>query len=147
MTADGPPSMESVADLLARLLISGRLNRIPRHPDQREVVLGVLAAGLRRRHPYSETEINEHLGRALAAMNARVDHVTCRRYLVDFGFLKRDRAGSRYLLNFPRLERTLSKETRSRAGALVEDAMEAAAERRRARAAARQAALASREQS
>jgi hypothetical protein len=129
MASEGPWSAEAAAEILGRLLISGRLNRIPRHPDQREVVLGILSVGLRRRHAYTEVEINDYLGPALEAMNARVDHVTCRRYLVDYGFLKRDRAGSRYFLNFPRLEQALSPEARSSATALIEAAMEAANKR------------------
>jgi len=90
--------------------VKGRLARIPRHPRHRDLVLAILARNLRRRHPYTETEINDYLATALAALNAAVDHVTCRRYLVDLGFVRRDRAGARYLLNFPKIEATLSAE-------------------------------------
>ena len=100
--------MEKVSGILRKALPEGRLHRIPRHPDHRDVVLAMLALGMRRRHPYSEIEINEFLIGALAEFRAVVDHVTCRRYMVDLGFVKRDRAGTRYFLNFPKVESTLS---------------------------------------
>ena len=87
------------------------------------MVLALVAHDLQRRHAYSETELNEALTRCLARWRADVDHVTCRRYLVDLGFVKRDRAGQRYLLNFPRVEATLSPEAREQAPALLEDAL------------------------
>ena len=87
------------------------------------MVLAILCLGLRRRHPYTESELNDQLKQALGGMRARVDHVTGRRYLVDCGFLKRDRAGSRYFVNYPRLESALSAEARSRSTALVTHAL------------------------
>jgi hypothetical protein len=118
-----PASVEDTAAVLRKVLIEGTLRRIPRNPHHREVVLAALCLDLRRRHPYPEMELNGQLKRALDGMRARVDHVTARRYLVDCGFLKRDRAGSRYFLNYPKLESTLSEEARSSAAALVADAL------------------------
>lgn len=109
--------------MLAKVLVEGSLARIPKNPRHRDVVLAILCLGLRRRHPYTESELNEQLKQALGAMRARVDHVTGRRYLVDCGFLKRDRAGSRYFVNYPRLESALTAEARSRASALVAHAL------------------------
>jgi hypothetical protein len=100
-----------------------KLSRIPRHPERRDIVLAILCLEMRRRYPYAETEINEYLARALAALRANVDHVTCRRYMVDLGFMKRDRAGTRYFLNYPKLEATLSAEAIDAANNLVEDAL------------------------
>jgi len=82
-------------------------------------VLAVLCLGMRRRHRYTEPEINEYLAAALDAFAAAVDHVTCRRYLVDLGYLKRDRAGARYFLNYPRIEGTLSTGAMDVAATLV----------------------------
>jgi hypothetical protein len=65
---------------------------------------------MRRRYPYNELELNEILKTQLQSMRALVDHAACRRYLVDLGFLKRDRAGTRYLLNYPRIESVLSSD-------------------------------------
>lgn len=106
--AAAPASQAEVEEVLKRLLITGKLRRIPRNPRHREIVLAVLCVKLERRHPYSELELNAYLKDRLALMRAAVDHVTCRRYLVDLGFIKRDRAGARYLLNYPRLEAALS---------------------------------------
>lgn len=108
--AAAPASREEVEEILKRLLITGRLRRIPRNPRHREIVLAVLCVDLERRRPYSELELNSYLKDRLALMRAAVDHVTCRRYLVDLGFIKRDRAGARYLLNYPRLEAALSRQ-------------------------------------
>jgi len=120
---DGPASSDEVARTLGKVLISGGLTRVPRHPGHRAIVLALLCADLRRRHPYTEVELNDVLQEALARMHAKVDHVTCRRYLVDTGFVKRDRAGNRYLLNFPRLERTLAPQARADAHELVRQAL------------------------
>ena len=100
-----------------------KLSRIPRHPERRDIVLAILCLEMRRRYPYTETEINEYLARALAALRANVDHVTCRRYMVDLGFMKRDRAGTRYFLNYPKVEATLSTEAIDAANKLVEHAL------------------------
>jgi hypothetical protein len=90
-------------------------------------VLGLICLNVRRRHPYTELEINEYLEEALSAMSAMVDHVTCRRYLVDLGFLKRDRAGSRYFLSPPRLECVLSGDVANSAIALLQDVLDRSA--------------------
>lgn len=103
-------SLADVESILRRVAVRGILKRIPRKPDHRAVVLGLLCMNLQRRRPYSELELNDCLQERLSLLNAEVDHVTCRRDLIDSGFLKRDRAGSRYLLNYPKLESTLSVE-------------------------------------
>jgi len=120
---NAPASAEEAAAALGRVLISGRLTRIPRHPGHREIVLAVLCIDLRRRNPYAEIELNDALRESLARLHAVVDHVTCRRYLVDTGFLKRDRGGRRYLLNFPKLEATLAPQARDQAHDLVRQAL------------------------
>ncbi|TDJ35255.1 MAG: DUF2087 domain-containing protein [Gammaproteobacteria bacterium] len=99
-----PASTEAVSAVLRKVLPEGRLNRIPRHPEHRNIVLAIFCLGLHRRYQYTETELNEFLKEQLDHMCSTVDHVTCRRYLVDLGFVKRDRAGKRYFLNFPRVE-------------------------------------------
>lgn len=120
--------VQEVAAALVKALPDGQLPRIPKHPRRREIVVALLSLALERRYPYTELELKEVLQPALAAFNAQVDHVTCRRYLVDLGFMKRDRAGSRYFLNFPRLETTLSEAVREQAPQLIAAAI---AERQR----------------
>ncbi len=101
-------SREFVASVLERLLQRRRLNNIPRNPVQRDILLAALCGAMRRRHPYMESEVNELLRQRLATLTGPVDHVTCRRYLVDVGLIKRDRAGARYFLNYPKLQSVLS---------------------------------------
>lgn len=98
-----PSDAEHVKTILRRALARAKLVRIPKNPEHRDVVLAIFALTLQRRYPYSEIELNDVLNRGLTRFNATVDHVTCRRYLVDCGFVKRDRAGERYFLNYPRL--------------------------------------------
>jgi hypothetical protein len=120
-------SLADVADTLNKSFVKGRLRRIPKNPRRRDIVLGLICLNVRRRHPYTELEINEYLEEALSAMSAMVDHVTCRRYLVDLGFLKRDRAGSRYFLSPPRLECVLSGDVANSAIALLQDVLDRSA--------------------
>ncbi|HEY5647806.1 MAG TPA: DUF2087 domain-containing protein [Pseudomonadales bacterium] len=116
-------SVETVAQAIRKTMASGRLHRIPRHPAHRDILLAIVCLDLRRRYPYTELEMNEFLVPALAKMRARVDHVTCRRYLVDLGFVRRDRAGLRYLVNFPKIESVLSGEAMARGWDLVDQAV------------------------
>ena len=121
MTSRASP--EAVARVLKKVLPRARLNRIPRHPEHRDVVLAILCLRMQRRYPYAEAEINEYLESALAGLRASVDHVTCRRYMVDLGFVKRDRAGTRYFLNYPKVESTLSDDAMASADDLVKNAL------------------------
>lgn len=118
-----PAAPHEVVTALRKSLPGGRLHRMPRHPHRRDILLAVLSLDLVRRRAYSEPEVNEHLQGALADVHARVDHVTCRRYLVDLGFLRRDRAGARYFLNYPRIEGVLSAEAMTRAPELIAQAI------------------------
>ena len=104
-------SLETVEEVLRRVLASMRLRRIPKNPEHRNIVLAIVCLGLMRRYPYTERELNDALCDELEKFNALVDHVTCRRYLVDLDFLKRDRAGHRYFVNFPKVESTLADES------------------------------------
>jgi len=122
-------SLEDTTVAVTKALRQARLRRIPRHPEHRGIVLAIVCLGMRRRYPYSEPELNELIQSELARMNAMVDHVTCRRYLVDLGFVKRDRAGTRYFLNYPKVESTLSDDAMTNAHRLVEDALHLARNR------------------
>jgi hypothetical protein len=116
-------SPDQVLTFLRKSLPDAMLHRIPRHPERRNIVLAILCLDLERRYPYSERELNSFLKEALRRLNATVDHVTCRRYLVDLDFVKRDRAGVRYFLNWPKVESTLSAEAIDQASALVAKAL------------------------
>jgi hypothetical protein len=49
--------------------------------------------------------------------------VACRRFLVDLGLVKRDRAGLRYFLNYPKLADTLAPEVLASADQLLGQAV------------------------
>ena len=130
ISASGNPSNQphqaspaDVARVLSKAFVTGALRRIPKNPQHRDIVLAVMCLNMRRRHPYPELEINQYLRGFLKTVNATVDHVTCRRYLVDLGFVKRDRAGARYLLNYPRIELVLSADAANSAERLLQDAL------------------------
>lgn len=108
-----PAVTEVLRAVLGKVLASGTLPRIPRHPDHQQLVLGVFCLQLERMHAYSESELRTVLADELDRWETAVDHATLRRYLVDRDFLKRDRAGRRYFLNHPRLEATLTADARS----------------------------------
>lgn len=124
-------SAEQVAQTLKKALSEGALRRIPRHPEHRDIVLAIVCFSMRRRYPYSEVEINEYLKETLTGMNSSVDHVTCRRYLVDFGFVKRDRAGTRYYLYYPKVRSTLAEDAVADISGLIERALSSSRRHRR----------------
>ena len=114
-------SAEEAEDLLRKLLRPGRLQGFPSHPHRLDTVLAVAAGALVRRHPYTEEEVNEPLIDWLASVRARIDHVSLRRRMVDCGFLKRTRDGSRYLLNYGRVAGVLGDPApRVDAGAILD---------------------------
>jgi hypothetical protein len=123
LSAANPANVDQVSAVLWKALPGARLLRIPRNPEHRDILLAVIALEIRRRYPYTEIELNEHLRERLAGLNAEVDHATCRRYLVDCGFLKRDRAGTRYYLYYPKLAGTLSEEVMEQIETLIAEAM------------------------
>lgn len=118
-------SPAEVAVALKKVLVTGALRRIPKHPVHRDIVLALLCLHMQRRYPYDELELNGYLASRLQTMNALVDHVTCRRYLVDLGFVRRDRAGTRYFVNPVRVESTLSPRAAGAATALLAEALDA----------------------
>lgn len=112
-----------VAEALRRALHNGSLRRIPRHPERRAILLALLCLPMQRRRAYAERELNGLLTTSLSRLDAHVDHVTCRRCLVDLGFVRRDRAGNRYIVNYPRLEATLAAEVRHSAVDPLDEAL------------------------
>lgn len=129
-----PASVDAVLAVLDKALSEAALRRIPKHPIQRDVVLALLCRSLERRYPYSEVELRESLESALDEMSADVDHVTCRRYMVDLGFLKRDRAGQRYFLNAPRLDEVVSEPALVEADVLIDSVIATKRARRKGHA-------------
>lgn len=71
--------------------VNQRLIRIPRKQSKLIVVLEWLVTFFEKDHVYTEREINEIL------KERHEDYVGLRRDLVDMGYLRRDRRGSKYL--------------------------------------------------
>jgi len=126
---NSPPLEKEVSEVLQKALDHASLNRIPRNPRHRDVILALVCLDMQRRYPYTEIEFNDYLKRELSAFNASVDHVTCRRYAVDCGFVKRDRGGNRYFLNFPKIEATLGVDMTDAKPGLISIALEASRRR------------------
>lgn len=124
-----PPSEKEVSEVLQKALHHASLTRIPRNPRHRDLVLALVCLDMQRRYPYTEIEFNDYLKHELSAFNANVDHVTFRRYAVDCGFVKRDRGGNRYFLNYPKVEATLGSDMTEAKPGLISAAL--AASRRR----------------
>lgn len=97
------PTPADIDALLRNLLQTGALQALPTNPRVRDAVLAVATGGLVRQRPYAEREVNDVLSAWLESVRATIDHVTVRRRMVDLGFLKRTRDGSRYYLNVGRV--------------------------------------------
>lgn len=70
--------------------VSGPLHKFPRKQKQKLVVLQELAKHFEAGRIYSEKEVNQILEQVYE------DHVTIRRYLIDYGLLDRKPDGSKY---------------------------------------------------
>ena len=112
---DRTPSFRDAEAALRNLLRTGALQALPTHPHVLDTLLALATGGLARKRAYAEWEVNETLSAWLESVHAKVDHVTLRRRMVDLGFLKRTKDGSRYFLNFGRVNGVLGD------GALVID--------------------------
>ncbi|MEQ9452266.1 MAG: DUF2087 domain-containing protein [Pseudomonadales bacterium] len=106
---------EELISLLRRLFKAG-LRRLPR--KQRDAT-ALLALSLTRLDPvgiYDEVEIDQHLSDWLARISVdgqSVDHVTWRRALVDFRFLRRATDGAIYRIRPEVIDETLSADART----------------------------------
>jgi len=72
------------AEILKKYGRRGQLTHLPARHEARLEVLAWLAARFEPGRTYSEAEVNNVL------RGEEVDHVTLRRYLVDYRFLERD---------------------------------------------------------
>lgn len=113
---------QDVEGLLHRLLLTGSLQGFPKRPEHRDILLAVAAMTLVRRRPYAEREVNDVLMEWLATVRGAIDHVTLRRRMVDCGFLRRTRDGSRYFLDYGRVADILGNPAiEVDAGAILDD--------------------------
>jgi hypothetical protein len=90
-----------IVDLLRRTFRGGALRRLPKKQEHADVFMGLAVVGLDAETFYEESEINLHLAaflNTIASQDGFSDHVTFRRHLVDFGFLRRATDGAIYRL-------------------------------------------------
>ena len=120
--SESEPTPQDTETLLRNLLQTGALQSLPSNPLILDTLLAVATGGFVRQRPYAEREVNDLLSAWLASVRARIDHVTLRRRMVDLGFLKRTRDGSRYYLNVGRVAGILgSGVVEIDAGAITDD--------------------------
>jgi hypothetical protein len=83
---------------LPYLCVTRRGGSLPRRRRDLHIVLKSVALTLDRTGVYTETRLNTDLRQWLdqVGYNFRLDHVTLRRTLVDYGYVRRNPAGTQY---------------------------------------------------
>ena len=105
----------AMISLLRRTFKGGILQRLPKKRQDAKVFLALSLVGLDPSAFYEESEINVHLSAFLdiiASQEGSSDHITLRRYLVDFGFLRRATDGAVYLISSERIDEVLPRNAR-----------------------------------
>ena len=126
-------SLEQAEVRFERMFSAGRLRRMPKGRADTLLFLSVAASILDPRKTYTEPELNEELRTWMSEFveERLFDHVTVRRYLVDFHLLLRDQKGSRYTTNQTMINHTIEPVVRSIQPALIFAAVETARAQRR----------------
>lgn len=90
---------------LNKLCGKSDLIQFPKNHTDRFVLLESIALTFKPQKKYSEKSINETVAEWIENMakESYLDHVTLRRYLVDFGLIERDPAGHQYHVSESRL--------------------------------------------
>ena len=87
--------------ILRKMFQGGLIKRMPKNHDDALFFLALAASSFDSQCVYSESEVNHHLVEWLVGFTQadEMDHVTVRRYLVDFQMLMRDASGTEYRTN------------------------------------------------
>ena len=102
---------EAVIHLLRRVFRGGVMRRLPRKRKDAEVVIALAIVGLAPDAFHDESEVDAHLSAWLHIIGGNdgdLDHVTLRRSLVDYGFLRRASDGVVYRVVPERTDAVLS---------------------------------------
>jgi hypothetical protein len=96
--AEGTIDSSEFERRIAAFCLGGVGPGLPRKQRDRHIFLKSVALHLGHGREYTESSINTALESWLEAVGegVRIDHVSLRRYLVDEGYVVRDRAGSTY---------------------------------------------------
>lgn len=89
-----PANLELIREMRPFLDTQGRLRQWPAKQRLREMAIAYLATRFEPGTTYREREVNDLLDR----WHTFGDRTLLRRYLVDLGYLERERDGSRYWL-------------------------------------------------
>jgi hypothetical protein len=98
--------MISVEEFVERLCLVGAHQGprgFPRKRKDRQIIMKSFVMGMDSVRTYTESQVNEMIqdwNRDVAPA-IDTDHVTVRRWLVDYGLLERSRDGSTYRVGFP----------------------------------------------
>jgi len=98
-------SKSDFIDRLNKLCGKNDLMQFPKNYTDRLILLGSIALLLKPQKKYSEKSINETITEWIEKManESYLDHVTLRRYLIDFGLIERDPAGHQYYVSESKL--------------------------------------------
>lgn len=102
---------DDVVAVLRRAFNGGPMRRLPKKQADAEALMALSMTGLQADTLYDETEIDQHLStwlNTIAAEGSLVDHVSLRRALVDFRFLRRASDGVVYRVVPERVSEVLS---------------------------------------
>ena len=104
-----------IVDLLHRTFRAGVLRRLPKRQAHADIFMALSVVALDPEAFFDETEINLHLSaflNGIASQDGFSDYVSFRRYLVDFGFLRRASDGAIYRLCPERIAEVLPSTAR-----------------------------------
>ncbi len=96
-------SLEEFVERIVKIGADRGPRGFPRAERDREILMKSMTLELDEKAIYSERDVNAHLKswRRDVAPALDVDHVTLRRWLVDYGLLERTRDGKEYRVGFP----------------------------------------------
>ena len=98
---------------LLRRTFKGGLRRVPKKQKEAQALLALSLIGLDPEGIFDELEIDNHIQAWIAALSPhdfQIDHVTWRRALVDYGFLRRATDGAIYRIRGETIAASLSAE-------------------------------------
>ena len=109
-----PANPIEVEKVFRRIFNGGVMQRLPRSRKDAEIVLALAASALDPRAVYTEQEVNDVLIEWMDEFvdTHLLDHITIRRYLVDYFMVLREKNGSNYTPNQAVINRTITPEAR-----------------------------------
>ena len=106
---------DELVSTLRRIFRGGGMRRLPGKREDAAVIMALSVSNLDAEAFFDEAELNLHLLpwlKGISAEDGGLDAVTFRRYLVDFGFLRRSSDGVIYRVSSDRIDEVLSKTAR-----------------------------------